>query len=33
MRYVVETRMGDVWEAVWSEDGEPLTFDSEERLR
>ena len=25
-----ETRMGDVWEAVWSEDGEPLTFDSEE---
>jgi hypothetical protein len=30
MRYVVETRMGDVWEAVWSEDQEPMTFDSEE---
>jgi hypothetical protein len=30
MRYVVETRMGNVWEDVWSEDGEPMTFDSEE---
>ena len=30
MRYVVETRMGDVWEAVWSEDQEPMTFASEE---
>jgi hypothetical protein len=28
--YIVETRMGDVWEAVWSEDQEPMTFDSEE---
>jgi hypothetical protein len=28
MRYVVETRMGNVWEAVWSEDQEPMTFDS-----
>jgi hypothetical protein len=30
MRYVVETRMGNVWEAVWSEDQEPMIFDSEE---
>jgi hypothetical protein len=30
MRYVVETRMGSVWEAVWSEDQEPMIFDSEE---
>lgn len=30
MRYVVETRMGDVWEAVWSEDQEPMVFASEE---
>jgi hypothetical protein len=27
MRYVVETRMGSVWEAVWSEDQEPMTFE------
>ena len=30
MRYVVETRMGNTWEAVWSEDQEPMTFASEE---
>lgn len=30
MRYVVETRMGNTWEAVWSEDQEPMVFDSEE---
>lgn len=30
MRFIVETRMGSVWEAVWSEDQEPMTFASEE---
>jgi hypothetical protein len=29
MRYVVETRMGNTWENVWSEDQEPMIFDSE----
>lgn len=30
MRFIVETRMGSVWEAVWSEYQKPMTFASEE---
>jgi len=30
MRFIVETRMGSVWEAVWSEYQKPIIFDSEE---
>ena len=29
MRYIVETRVGNTWENVWSEDQEPMTFDTE----
>jgi len=30
MRFIVETRMGSVWEAVWSEYEKPIIFSSEE---
>ena len=29
MTYMVETRMGKIWENIWSEDDKPLFFETE----
>ena len=33
MKYIVETRFGNTWENVWTDDDIPCVFDSEHEAR